>query len=40
MDRGQIIDLVAADARATAAKMGTGYTVEIKGLDRPAPRGS
>ena len=33
--RGQIIDLVAADARATAAKMGTGYAVEIKGLDRP-----
>ena len=33
--RGQIIDLVAADARATAAKMGAGYAVEIKGLDRP-----
>lgn len=33
--RGQIIDLVAADARATAAKMGNGYAVEIKGLDRP-----
>jgi hypothetical protein len=33
--RGQIIDLVAADARATVAKVGPGYAVEIKGLDRP-----
>ena len=33
--RSQIIDLVAADARATAAKMGPDYAVDIKGLDRP-----
>lgn len=33
--RGQIVDLVAADARATAAKLGPDYAVEAKGLDRP-----
>lgn len=33
--RGQIIDLVAADARAAAAKLGPDYAVEAKGLDRP-----
>jgi len=33
--RGQIIDLVAADARATALKVGPDYGVEIKGVDRP-----
>lgn len=33
--RPQIIDLVAADASATAAKFGPGYGVEVKGLDRP-----
>ncbi len=33
--RGQIVDLVSADARATAAKLGPDYAVEAKGLDRP-----
>lgn len=33
--RGQIVDLVAADARATAAKLGPEYGVDAKGLDRP-----
>jgi len=33
--RPAIIDLVAADAAATAAKFGNGYGVEVKGLDRP-----
>ena len=33
--RGKIIDLVAADARETAAKLGSEYAVEAKGLDRP-----
>ena len=33
--RGQIVDLVAADARATAARLGPDYGVEAKGLDRP-----
>lgn len=33
--RGQIVDLVAADARATAIKLGPDYAVEAKGLDRP-----
>lgn len=32
--RGAIIDLVTADARATAARMGAGYGVTIQGLDR------
>jgi hypothetical protein len=33
--RGQIVDLVAADARATAARLGVDYGVEATGLDRP-----
>lgn len=33
--RGQIIDLVATDARETATKLGSEYAVEAKGLDRP-----
>jgi hypothetical protein len=33
--RSRIIDLVAADAKATAAKLGPDYAVEAKGLDRP-----
>lgn len=33
--RGAIIDLVAADAKATAARMGPDYAVTIDGLDRP-----
>ncbi len=33
--RGQIVDLVAADARATAARVGPDYAVTANGLDRP-----
>ena len=33
--RGEIIDLVAADARATAARLGPAYAVTANGLDRP-----
>ena len=33
--RGQIVDLVAADARGTAARLGPDYAVEASGLDRP-----
>ncbi len=33
--RGEIIDLVAADARATAARLGPAYAVVANGLDRP-----
>lgn len=33
--RGQILDLVAADAHATAARFGPTYAVEARGLDRP-----
>jgi hypothetical protein len=33
--RGQVLDLVAADARATAARLGPDYAVEATGLDRP-----
>ena len=33
--RGQIADLVAADAKTYAAKLGPNYGVEIRGLDRP-----
>jgi hypothetical protein len=33
--RGRIVDLVAADARATAARLGPEYAVEARGLDRP-----
>ena len=37
--RNQIVDLVAADARATAARLGPDYVVEAKGLDRPVEWG-
>lgn len=33
--RGAIIDLVAKDTAATSAKFGTGYGVEVTGLDKP-----
>jgi hypothetical protein len=33
--RGRIVDLVAADARAIAARVGPDYAVEARGLDRP-----
>jgi hypothetical protein len=33
--RQRIVELVAADARETAAKLGPDYGVEAKGLDRP-----
>ena len=33
--RGKIVELVAADALATAAKLGSDYGVEARGLDRP-----
>ena len=33
--RSQVVDLVAADARATAARLGSEYAVEARGLDRP-----
>ncbi len=33
--RGDILDIVAADAKAMAARLGPDYGVEIKGLDRP-----
>lgn len=33
--RGQVIDLISADARATSARLGEGYAVEATGLDRP-----
>jgi hypothetical protein len=33
--RGKIIDLVAVDAHATAARLGPDYQVEARGLDRP-----
>jgi hypothetical protein len=33
--RGRIVDLVAADARATAARLGADYSVTATGLDRP-----
>jgi hypothetical protein len=33
--RGQIVDLVSADAHATAARLGPDYAVEARGLDRP-----
>lgn len=33
--RGRIVELVAADAKATAARVGPGYGVELRGLDRP-----
>jgi hypothetical protein len=33
--RGAIIDLVAKDTAATSTRFGTGYGVEVTGLDRP-----
>jgi len=33
--RGEIVDLVAADARATAARLGPDYAVTANGVDRP-----
>ena len=33
--RGQIVELVAADARSVAAQLGADYAVEARGLDRP-----
>jgi hypothetical protein len=33
--RGQILDLIAADSRATAQRFGADYAVEARGLDRP-----
>jgi hypothetical protein len=33
--RGRIVDLVSADARAIAARLGPDYAVEARGLDRP-----
>ncbi|WP_114951149.1 TonB-dependent receptor [Sphingosinicella terrae] len=33
--RGQILDLIAADSRATAARFGPAYAVTASGLDRP-----
>lgn len=33
--RGQIIDMIAKDAADVSAKFGTGYGVEVTGLDRP-----
>jgi len=33
--RGQVLDLVATDAKATVAKLGADYAVELKGVDRP-----
>lgn len=33
--RTQIVDLIAADAKAMAAKFGPDYGVEVTGLDRP-----
>lgn len=33
--RDEILDLVAADARATAARLGPDYRIDARGLDRP-----
>jgi len=33
--RGEILDIVAADAKALTARLGPDYGVEIRGLDRP-----
>ena len=33
--RGAIVDLIAQDSAANAAKFGAGYGVEVHGLDRP-----
>jgi len=32
--RGEILDIIAADAKAIAARLGPDYGVELKGLDR------
>lgn len=37
--RGAIADIIAADAKAMAAKLGDGYGVEIEGLNRPVEWG-
>lgn len=37
--RGQIIDLIAADTAANAAKFGASYAVDVGGLDRPVQWG-
>ncbi|WP_448660388.1 TonB-dependent receptor [Sphingomonas sp. CJ99] len=33
--RGQIVDLIAADAKAMSARFGPGHGVQVTGLDRP-----
>lgn len=33
--RGEILDIIAADAKAISGRLGPDYGVEIKGLDRP-----
>jgi hypothetical protein len=33
--RGEILDIIAADAKAISGRLGSDYGVEIKGLDRP-----
>jgi len=33
--RGEILDIIAADAKAISGRLGADYGVEIKGLDRP-----
>ncbi|HEX7931214.1 MAG TPA: TonB-dependent receptor, partial [Sphingomicrobium sp.] len=33
--RGTIIDLIAKDTAETSARFGSGYGVEVTGLDRP-----
>ena len=33
--RGAIADIISADAKAMAARLGDGYAVEIEGLNRP-----
>lgn len=33
--RAQILDIIASDAKAVAARLGPDYGVELKGLDRP-----
>ena len=33
--RQRILELVAADSQAAAARFGPGYAVEARGLDRP-----
>ena len=37
--RAAIIDLVTAEAKATAARMGPEYGANLQGLDRPVQRG-